>query len=330
MSGAQPADGGEERLREAAARGAAHLARLQSGDGTWPNLLEAGPYLDVLHGLPRVAAGQQESPFPGSAQTALGGNGLLAQQNDDGGFSMRRGGPSCAEATCEAWLALRLAGLNGQHPALRRAAAWLAGPGGALACDFSTLLKFAWAGAAVDGRLAMAAPEHYFFFDYSRWPAAVRQQEACRGGAGGDSLPGGEPDRGTAPRLRRWAAELPARVCRRSGVGTRGRTAALIAKWASLASAHAARSFRVPQLRRDGGGSAALAVAAGGVYAALAVQAAGGRGSETMGRFEQVISGLATEDAGTPARPCDWSWRGTALATLALGGGDAAARPPLP
>lgn len=324
MSGPQSADGSGEGLREAAGRGGLHLALLQTEEGVWPNLLEAGPHLDVLHALFAWLLGRKDHPF-GEARRRPWAQRLLSLQNEDGGFGLWRGGPSHADVTCEAWLALRLAGVEGEHPALRRAAAWLAGREGGRGCGAFTLLKYAWAGAADGRRAAVPAPEHYYFLDYRRWPALVRQQEACRAALAvtaylrgtapwnGSGLPPGE---GALPLSEAAAADL------RPG----GLTAALIEKWARLAP----RALRDPIAFRAYDAMVeealrwpSLPVA---LHAALAVQAAGGRGSAALGRFERVISMLGPEDAGAPPRPCDFANRSTALAMLALGGGEAVLR----
>lgn len=318
MSAASPAEGLGQRLREAAARGRAFLAPRQSAEGIWPNLLEAGPHLDVLHALFTWFLGRKDSPLAESGRSAWAAR-LLSQQNEDGGFGLWRGGPSQAEATFDAYLALRLAGVDPQEERLRRAARWLAGqrvPGA------FTLLKYSWAGSAGERRVPAVAPEHYFFADYSRWPALMRQQEVCGAALaitaylrGAGRLPGADGSGGSGL-LPPESAEAEFRAG--------SLTSALITKWARLAP----RSLRDPLVFRAYDAMVAEAarwpVLPVALHAALAVQAAGGRGSQPMGRFERVISLLGPPAPGEAPRPCDYGIRIAALAALALAGGDAA------
>ncbi|MCS7042283.1 MAG: hypothetical protein NZR01_05780 [Bryobacteraceae bacterium] len=324
MSAATAADGSGQALREAAARGRSFLSRLQSEEGGWPNLLEAGAHLDALHGLFAWFLDRRDHPF----QPSLNGTWatrLLQRQNGDGGFALWRGGPSDAEATFDAWLALRLAGLEPGHAGLRRAAQWLAAHGVSAACSPFTLLRYSWAGAADGRRVPAVAPEHYYFHDYSRWPALQRQQDVCAAALsiaaylrGTDALRSNAlpPAEHQEPWVRSVAADL-----RPGGVaGT------LVAKWARLAP----RPLRDPIVFRayDAMVEEALRwpVLPVALHAALAVQSAGWRGSHALGRLERVVSMLGPSGPEGCPRPCDYGIRAAALAALALAGSDAASR----
>lgn len=317
MSAASPAEGFGQRLREAAARGSAFLARQQPDDGLWPNLHEAGPHLDVLHALFTWFLGRKDSPLAEPGRSAWAAR-LLSQQNEDGGFGLWRGGPSRAEATFDAYLVLRLAGVDPQEERLQRAARWLAGqrvPGA------FTLLKYSWAGAAGDRRVPAVAPEHYFFADTSRWPARMRQQEVCGAALAITAyLRGAGPLRSTGqPGGSAMRVPESAEAEFRAG----SLASALITKWARLAP----RSLRDPIVFRAYDAMVAEAarwpVLPVALHAALAVQAAGGRGSQPMGHFERVISLLGPPAPGEAPRPCDYGIRTAALAALALAGSDA-------
>lgn len=325
MSGAPPADSSPERLREAARRGRLHLERWQNEQGLWPNLLDAGPHLDVLHALLAWLLGRDDHPF-GEARREAWAKRLLSLQNEDGGFGVWRGGPSHAEATCEAWLALRLAGIEAGHPALRRAARWLAGPKGRQGCGAFTLLKYAWAGAADGRRVAVPAPEHcYHRLDLRRRPALLRQQEACRAALAVTAyLRGTGPWNGSGLASEEGAPPLAGAV--EADFRPDGMRAVLMEKWARLAP----RGLRdrivlrvcdavIEQARRWPSLPLAL-------HAALAAQAAGGRGAAALEPLQRVISALSPDAAGAPARPCDHGTRAAALALLALGRSEAARR----
>lgn len=324
MSGAPPADSSPERLREAAERGRHHLEQLQNAQGLWPNLLEAGPHLDVLHALLAWLLGRDDHPFVEARREAWARR-LLSLQNEDGGFGMWRGGPSHAEATCEAWLALRLAGIEAGHPALRRAAGWLAGRQGRQRCGAFPVLKYAWAGAAVSQPVAIPAPEHYYHRLDSRRPALLRQQEACRAALAVTAyLRGTGPWNGSG--LPSEEGAPPLGEAGEADFRPDGMRAVLMEKWARLAP-RALRdriAFRVcDAVMEEARRWPSLPLA---LHAALAAQAAGSRGAAGLEQLQRVISALSPDAAGAPARPCDHGTRGAALAVLALGRSEAARR----
>ena len=316
MSTAQPATGAEDWLPGAAAQAAAWLASMQSSEGLWPNLLEAGPHLDVLYALLTWFLDRKQHPFRTSHREAWAQR-LLARQNTDGGFAACPQGRSRADATFEAYLALRLAGVDPREDRMRHAAQWLASQGGLEACGALTLLKYSWAGAAGNRAVPAVAPEHYFFVDYSRSPALQRQQDVCaaalaiaaylRGGPtlSETALPALESE--FSPLTGQWAPP-------RSG----SRAASLITQWARIAP----RPLRDPIVFRtyDALVSEALRwpTLPVALHAALAVRAANGRGSHALDHFERVISLLAPVEPGSPPRPVDFGVRTAAMAALAL------------
>ncbi|MGC8761071.1 MAG: prenyltransferase/squalene oxidase repeat-containing protein [Bryobacteraceae bacterium] len=316
MSTAQPATGAEDWLPGAAAQAASWLASMQSSEGLWPNLLEAGPHLDVLYALLTWFLDRKQHPFRPPHREAWAQR-LLARQNTDGGFAASPQGRSRADATFEAYLALRLAGVDPRENRMRRAAEWLARKGGMEACGPVTLLKYCWAGAAGNRPVPAAAPEHYFFLDYGRSPALERQQDVCAAAlAIAAYLRDGARQGETAmPTLE---SEFPPLTGQGAPPRSGSRAAGLITQWARIAP----RALRDPIVFRTYDamiGEAlrwpTLPVA---LHAALAVRAAKGRGSHALDRFERVISLLGPAEPDGEPRPVDFGVRTTAIAALAL------------
>ena len=326
MSPAAPAEDAGAALRGAAARAAARLAGWQSGEGVWPNRLEGGPYLEILHALGAWVLQRKRQPLstPGAAAFA---ERLLARQNADGGFALWPGGPSDPQAGPEAWLVLRLAGIPETEPRMEALRQWIRKNGGLRPFSRSAWVRLLWAGASADGILAPEPPETFFFADYERQSAAARQRTVC------------EAALSVASYLRNGVPPLAVPVESRITVGagapekteaafsdSSARAGPMIRYWAR----YAPRALRDPivfrtydALVREALKWPTLPVA---LHAAVAVRAAGGRGSDALAHFERVLSFLAPGQDGEAARPCDESVRDTALAALALGGGPEAAR----
>lgn len=315
MSTAQPLAGGDPELRAAAGRAAAYLASRQTKDGLWPNELLAGPYLSILHAVLARLLRRKNHPLQ-AAHGSEWAESLLAQQNDDGGFAVWHGGASAPEATLEALLALRLAGLDPRQPGLRRAAEWLAGRNlGPEAGD--ALLRSAWAGASAGLPLRIAAPEHSFFADGSGQPSWIRQQALCRAALSltaylGPASLAGAP----SPALEAGGLKLPKSA--EAGFRLGGAAGRLVEGWARLAP-RALRNVVVIRaydaMVREAGRWPVLPVA---LHAALAIQACGGRNPTAMERQERVIAVLEPRSNSLPPRPCDSGTRTAALAALAL------------
>ncbi len=317
MSPASAAGDSEEALRCAAARAASYLASLQSSEGLWPNRLAGGPSLDVLYALGAWFLGMPGHPLqpPHGEPWA---RRVLSTQNPDGGFPLWHGGPSDSRYGLEAYLALRIAGLPASEPSLRALGRTIADAGGLEMAGAIAMTRLLGAGAARNPSRNAGHPEHYFFVDYQRWPAITRQELVCLAALSiaswlRDAPP--VPPPADPPKLE---DELPPPRQDRAGFALRSVTSTLISRWARLAP----RPLRAPivfctydAMIREALRWPVLPVA---LYAALAVQGAGGRGSGALAQLQRVISLLGPEQPPGPARPCDYGIRDAALAMLAL------------
>lgn len=319
MSAAASAGESEQALQQSAARAASLLSALQSAEGLWPNRLEGGPYLDVLYGLGAWLLARKDHPLqpPHAGPWA---QRILALQNGDGGFPLWPGGSSDLRYGIEAYLGLRLAGVPASDPRLRALSRAIAAAGGSRRGASFAWIQLLWAGAAKDGGLGGIAPEHYYFLDYSRWPLLARQELVCGAAATiaaylrASAL---APGSSNTPQLEEG---LPPARTPETGSPLGGVAGRLISYWARTAP----RSLRDPVVFRAY--DAMIAEALGwpvlpvALHAALAVQAAGGRGSDAQSRFERIISWLAPLRPADAPQPCDQSTRTAALGLLALAG----------
>lgn len=315
----------EHALPQAAARAASHLASLQSPEGLWPNLLAGGPYLNVLYALGAWFLGRKDHPLQPPHGEAWARR-ILASQNPDGGFPLWHGGPSDSRYGIETYLALRLAGLPASEPALRALGRTIARQGGLENAGVIAWTKLLWAGAAQDKTRNPGPPEHYYFLDYRRWPGITRQELVCLASLSIASYLRNAPPVSPPADPPRLEAELPPPEKPEASFELSSVTSALIAQWARLAP----RSLRGPIVFRayDAMVEEALRwpVLPVALYAALAVQAAGGRGSHALDHFERVISLLSPENPASPPRPLDDGIRRASLLMLALAGTDVRSR----
>ncbi len=315
--------GDPEALGGAARRAASCLAGWQTPEGMWPNLLEGGPYLEVLHALGARLL-RRRQPAQANENEAWA-HRLLASRNQDGGFALWHGGPSDFTASIEAYLALRLSGVPAGDAAMQGLGGWIANRGGLDRCPASTWIKLVWTGAAPDERMESVPPEHFYFLDYSRFPALVRQQTVCDAALSiaaylrGAAQPKPAPD---APAMRQ---ELPPPAeTEKTGFDLYSLSGMLISRWARFAP----RALRDPIVYRAYDAMVeealrwpTLPVA---LHAALAVEAAGGRGSHALAHLDRTLSLLGPEDGHATPRPCDFGIRDAALALQALAVADRA------
>ncbi len=92
-------------LPESIERGAEHLLSLQAGDGYWQGELEADSTLESDYIYYLFVLGKADP-----VRIAKLANYVRNKQLEDGGWNIYPGGPSELNATCKAYLALKLAG----------------------------------------------------------------------------------------------------------------------------------------------------------------------------------------------------------------------------
>ncbi|MGQ9683465.1 MAG: squalene--hopene cyclase, partial [Anaerolineae bacterium] len=116
----------EQALAQAIARARAHLLSLQSPDGHWVGELEADAsvtagYLPLMHflGCPVGPARQRQAVEQ-----------VLRTQNENGSWSLYRGGPGDLSVSVQACFSLRLAGVPPEAPCLAQAREFILSRGG--------------------------------------------------------------------------------------------------------------------------------------------------------------------------------------------------------
>jgi squalene-hopene/tetraprenyl-beta-curcumene cyclase len=105
-----------QKLPQSIERGAEHLISLQAQDGYWQGELEADSTLESDYIYFLFVLGKAEP-----LRIAKLANYVRGKQLEDGGWSIYPGGPSELNATCKAYVALKLAGDDPDSPQLRAA-----------------------------------------------------------------------------------------------------------------------------------------------------------------------------------------------------------------
>ncbi|HXX94722.1 MAG TPA: squalene--hopene cyclase [Planctomycetota bacterium] len=131
-----------------------YLLSRQAPEGYWDAELIGDSTLEsdavmLMHYLGRVEPDRQERLL----------RFVLSEQNEDGGWSIFRGGPSDPNATLKAYFALRLAGHTDDEPALGRARSRIIEFGGIEACNSYTKFYLAIFGQYDWTRLPTMLPE---------------------------------------------------------------------------------------------------------------------------------------------------------------------------
>src|SRR5262249_41473958 len=106
----------DARVDEAIARASGALLTLQYPAGYWQGLVESAPHLEAQYVFANRLLGRQRPE-----QDRRMAERLLALQQGDGGWTLAPGQPSHLSTSIEAYLALKLAGLGADEPALARA-----------------------------------------------------------------------------------------------------------------------------------------------------------------------------------------------------------------
>src|SRR5262245_16964275 len=122
--GARP-DALHTRLDDAIERAQERALRMQHADGYWQAPLEACVGMDAQYIICNRFLGRR----PAEREQRLVAN-ILARQSTDGSWNLYDGGPGHMSTTIEAYFAMKLTGLQAEHPAMRRAREWILAHGG--------------------------------------------------------------------------------------------------------------------------------------------------------------------------------------------------------
>ena len=160
----------------ALARAQTHLLQLQQADGHWIGELEANTtitteYLLLCHLIDRVNRERE-----GKAVRFI-----RRRQRADGGFDLFPGGPTNLSATIKAYVAMKLAGVPIDDPAMAGARARILEMGGPVKADVFTKIQLAlfgeydWNGIPAMPVEIMLSPPWFFFniYEVSYWSRTV-------------------------------------------------------------------------------------------------------------------------------------------------------------
>src|SRR5262245_15880844 len=135
------------RVDDAIERATRALLERQCSGGHWQGIVEAAANLEAEYVFVNRLLGRQRPE-----QDRRMADRLLATQQADGGWSVAPGQPSHVSTTIEAYLALKLAGLGAEEPALARARDAVLSAGGLARAGMFTRFwlacfgQFPWAG----------------------------------------------------------------------------------------------------------------------------------------------------------------------------------------
>ncbi|HST78443.1 MAG TPA: squalene--hopene cyclase [Verrucomicrobiae bacterium] len=164
------------RVSGAMARARDYLFSQQHEDGYWCGELEADSTLEsdyiAIHIL--LGTGNRERMERAVPE-------IIRQQNQDGGWPIYAGGPSNISASVKAYFALKLMGLNADHPVLERARACILALGGATECNTFTKIYLCFLGQYDWEAVPAIPPEivlfpNWFWFnlyEISSWSRAI-------------------------------------------------------------------------------------------------------------------------------------------------------------
>lgn len=169
-------DASLDHVESAIASAREFLLGQQHPEGYWCGELEADTTLEsdyiMLHTL--LGTGDE-----GRMQRAL--QEILRHQNEDGGWSIYRGGPSNISATVKAYFAFKLMGWSPEHPVLARAREWTLAHGGAVEINTYTKLYLCFFGQYDYNAVPAIPPEivlfpRWFYFniyEISSWSRTI-------------------------------------------------------------------------------------------------------------------------------------------------------------
>jgi len=152
------------------------LLAQQHPDGYWCGELEADTTLESDYVMLHTLLGTGDD---GRMRRAL--QEILRHQNDDGGWSLYRGGPSNISAAVKAYFAFKLMGWPPDHPALARARQWILANGGAVEVNTYTKLYLCFFGQydynavpAIPPEIVLCPKWFYFnIYEISSWSRTI-------------------------------------------------------------------------------------------------------------------------------------------------------------
>jgi squalene-hopene/tetraprenyl-beta-curcumene cyclase len=164
--------------RVAAATDAARrvLFTEQHDDGYWCGELEADTTLEADYLILHMMLGTVDPD-----RFAKAARYILQQQNEDGGWSIYKGGPSNISVSVKSYFGLKLAGISADHPAMRKARTGILDMGGVTAVNTFTKLYLCFFGQYDYDACPAIPPEivlfpNWFWFniyEISSWSRAI-------------------------------------------------------------------------------------------------------------------------------------------------------------
>jgi squalene-hopene/tetraprenyl-beta-curcumene cyclase len=169
-------DASLDHVENAAARSRDFLLAQQHPEGYWCGELEADTTLESDYVMLHTLLGTGDE---GRMQRAL--QEILRHQNEDGGWSIYRGGPSNISATVKAYFAFKLMGWSPDHPLLVKARTWILAHGGAVEVNTYTKLYLCFFGQYDYNAVPAIPPEivlfpKWFYFniyEISSWSRTI-------------------------------------------------------------------------------------------------------------------------------------------------------------
>ena len=148
----------------------------QHDDGYWCGELEADTTLEADYIILHMMLGTVDAE-----RFSKAGRYILRQQNEDGGWSIFRGGPSNVSASVKSYFGLKLAGYSASHPALQKARAKILEMGGVTEVNTFTKLYLCFFGQYDYDACPAIPPEivlfpNWFWFniyEISSWSRAI-------------------------------------------------------------------------------------------------------------------------------------------------------------
>ncbi|HEY3284397.1 MAG TPA: squalene--hopene cyclase, partial [Armatimonadota bacterium] len=166
----------EQRVPQAVASARAHLLSLQRPDGHWVGELEGDTILESDYAILLAFLGRLDSP-----KLPLLAEHLERKQLPEGGWSCFPGGPADISGSVKAYLALKMAGLPVDDPAMVRARDAILALGGVTKCNTFTKIylallgQYSWDGCpAVPPEIILAPKGCYFnVYEISSWSRTI-------------------------------------------------------------------------------------------------------------------------------------------------------------